>query len=218
MSETVDDARPVLAVLISGGGRTLANLIERTRDGTLDARVGIVISSKVDAGGLDVARRSGIPAMPIVRRDFDSDAAYSDAVFSEIAAYDPALVVLAGFLRKIVVPPEWEGRILNIHPALLPECSYAAGRGFYGTHVHQAVLDRGETQSGATVHLVDNGYDTGPVYMRQSVPVLPDDTAHTLADRVFEAETELYPRAIAAYLREMGRSSSPRGQRCGPER
>lgn len=211
MRETVDDARPVLAVLISGGGRTLANLIERTRDGTLDARVGIVISSKVDAGGLDIARRSGIPAMPIVRRDFDSDAAYSDALFSQIAPYDPALVVLAGFLRKIVVPPEWEGRILNIHPALLPECSYAAGRGFYGTQVHQAVLERGETQSGATVHLVDNGYDTGPVYMRQAVPVLPDDTAQTLADRVFAAEMDLYPRAIAAYLREMGRSPSPRG-------
>ena len=141
-----------------------------------------------------------------MRRAFDSDAAYSDAIFQEVAPYDPQLMILAGFLRKIVVPRDWEGRILNIHPALLPECSYAAGRGFYGEHVHQAVLDRGETRSGATVHLVDNGYDTGPVYMRQTVEVLPGDTAQTLAARVFEVEKELYPRAIGAYLEELGAS------------
>ncbi len=208
MSEIVNVTRPVLAVLISGGGRTLANLIERTQTGALDARVGIVISSKADAGGLEIARRAGIPAVPIARRDFDSDLAYSDAIFSEIAAHDPALVILAGFLRKIIVPPVWEGRILNIHPALLPECNYAAGRGFYGEHVHRAVLERNETQSGATVHLVDNGYDTGPVYMRQTVPIFPDDTPQTLAGRVFTAELDLYPRAIAAYLRDLRQDHS----------
>ncbi len=208
MSEIVNVTRPVLAVLISGGGRTLANLIERTQTGALDARVGIVISSKADAGGLEIARRAGIPAVPIARRDFDSDLAYSDAIFSEIAAHDPALVILAGFLRKIIVPPVWEGRILNIHPALLPECNYAAGRGFYGEHVHRAVLERNETQSGATVHLVDNGYDTGPVYMRQTVPIFPDDTPQTLADRVFTAELDLYPRAISAYLRDLRQNHS----------
>lgn len=203
MTESETQAKPVLAVLISGGGRTLANLIERSRDGSLPAEVGIVISSRADAGGLEIAQSAGIPALAMVRRDFGSDAAYSDAIFDAVAPYRPTLLILAGFLRKLVVPPEWEGRILNIHPALLPECSYAAGRGFYGDHVHQAVLDRGETLSGATVHRVDNGYDTGPVYMRQTVPVLPGDDAHTLADRVFEAEKELYPRAIEAYLREM---------------
>jgi phosphoribosylglycinamide formyltransferase-1 len=206
MSDGMDGSKPVLAVLISRGGRTLANLIERSRDGRLAARVGIVISSTAGAGGLEIAREAGIPAVTIVRRAFDSDAAYSDAIFQEVAPYDPQLMILAGFLRKIVVPRDWEGRILNIHPALLPECSYAAGRGFYGEHVHQAVLDRGETRSGATVHLVDNGYDTGPVYMRQSVEVLPGDTAQTLAARVFEVEKELYPRAIGAYLEELGAS------------
>jgi phosphoribosylglycinamide formyltransferase-1 len=207
MSDSVEGTRPVLAVLISGGGRTLANLIERGRDGTLDAQVGIVISSKADAGGLEIARAAGIPAVTISRRAFESDAACSDAIFREVAPYNASLMILAGFLRKIVVPLEWEGRILNIHPALLPECDYAAGRGFYGEHVHQAVLDRGETQSGATVHLVDNGYDTGPVYMRQTVAVLPGDTAHVLAERVFEAEKELYPRAIGAYLEKLGATS-----------
>lgn len=203
MTESETHSNPVLAVLISGGGRTLANLIERSRDGSLPANVGVVISSRADAGGLQIARDAGIPAEAIVRKGFASDTAYSEAIFAAVDPYQPALMILAGFLRKIVVPPEWEGRILNIHPALLPECSYAAGRGFYGDFVHQAVLDRGETVSGATVHLVDNGYDTGPVYMRQTVPVLPDDDAHSLADRVFEAETALYPRAIEAYLREI---------------
>ncbi len=204
MSEAVSRLTPELAVLISGGGRTLANLIQRNRAGMLDARVGIVISSKSDAGGLEIARAAGIPAAAIVRKGFASDAAFSEAIFAEVAPYEPRLMILAGFLRKIAVPPEWEGRILNIHPALLPECSFAAGRGFYGEHVHQAVLDRRETRSGATVHFVDNGYDTGPVYMRQSVPVLPGDTSHTLAERVFAAEKELYPRAIEAYLAELG--------------
>ena len=207
MSETEDRSKPVLAVLISGGGRTLANLIECSRDRTLGARVGMVISSKADAGGLEIARAAGIPAVTVTRKGFDSDAAYSDAIFAEVAPCSPSLMILAGFLRKLVVRPEWEGRILNIHPALLPECSFAAGRGFYGEHVHQAVLDRGAAQSGATVHLVDNGYDTGPVYMRQSVPVLTGDTARTLAERVFAAEKELYPRAIEAYLRELGARS-----------
>ncbi len=204
MSKTKNGTTPVLAVLISGGGRTLANLIERSRDGRLDARVGIVISSNANAGGLQIAHAAGIPAVAIARKMFDSDDAYSDAIFANVAPYDPRLMVLAGFLRRIVLTPEWEGRILNIHPALLPECSYASGRGFYGDQVHQAVLDRGETQSGATVHLVDIEYDTGPVYMRQVVPVLPGDTIYTLGNRVFEAEQELYPRAIEAYLRELG--------------
>jgi len=202
-----------LAVLISGGGRSLANLIERSRGGALDARVGAVISSKADAGGLKIARAAGIPAVALERRDYESDAAYSNAIFAEVVPYEPKLMILAGFLRKIVVPHDWEGRILNIHPALLPECSYAAGRGFYGERVHQEVLDRHEAKSGATVHLVDNGYDTGPVYMRQIVPVLPRDTALTLADRVFEAEKELYPRAINAYLGELGTGTVAPGLR-----
>jgi formyltetrahydrofolate-dependent phosphoribosylglycinamide formyltransferase len=194
---------PVLAVLLSGGGRTLANLIEQIRAGALAARVGIVISSVGDAGGLAVAQRAGIPAVTIARKRYATDAAFSAAIFAEIAPYAPDLTILAGFLRKLVVPPEWEGRILNIHPALLPEMAAASGRGFYGDRVHQAVLDSGQTISGATVHLVDNGYDTGPVYMRQTVPVLPGDTVETLSARVFEAEKMLYPRAIAAFLEEL---------------
>ena len=203
MAESGLESLPVLAVLLSGGGRTLGNLIERSHTGKLSARVGVVVSSVADAGGLDIARAAGIPASAIVRNDFASDALYSDAIFATIALYRPVLVILAGFLRKIVVPPAWEGRILNIHPALLPEMAFASGRGFYGDRVHRAVLESGATISGATVHLVDNGYDTGPVFMQQRVPVEPGDTAESLGKRVFAAETELYPRAIDAYLQEL---------------
>ncbi len=203
MTEAEPGRIPVLAVLLSGGGRSLANLIERSQAGTLPARVGVVISSVADAGGIEIARRAGIPVTALVRKDFESDQAYSDAVFTAIEPYQPALIVLAGFLRKLIVPPEWEGRILNIHPALLPDMAIASGRGFYGERVHRAVLESGQAISGATVHLVDNGYDTGPVYMRQSVPVEPDDTVETLAARVFAAECELYPRAITRYLEDL---------------
>lgn len=203
MTDAAARATPVLAVLLSGGGRTLANLIERSTSGELPARVGIVISSVANAGGIEIARRAGIPSVALIRGNFASDQAYSDAIFREIEPCDPSLVILAGFLRKLVVPPVWEGRILNIHPALLPEMAFASGRGFYGDRVHRAVLESGQPISGASVHLVDNGYDTGPVYMRQTVPVEPGDTVESLAHRVFEAEKELYPRAITAYLNEI---------------
>lgn len=203
MTDAEAQIGPVLAVLLSGGGRTLANLIERSRAGTLPVRIGIVVSSVTDAGGIEIARRAGIPVVTLTRKEFESDRAYADAIFAAIAPYQPTLVILAGFLRKLVVPPEWDGRILNIHPALLPDMAFASGRGFYGERVHRAVLESGQPVSGATVHLVDNGYDTGPVYMRQSVPVLPEDTAESLAARVFDIECELYPRAIVAYLAEL---------------
>ncbi len=203
MADLERAAVPVLAVLLSGSGRTLANLIERSQSGALPARVGIVISSVAGAGGIEIARRAGIPVATMERKAFASDLAYSDAIFDAIAPYEPALLVLAGFLRKLVVPAEWEGRILNIHPALLPDMAFASGRGFYGDRVHRAVLESGQRESGATVHLVDNGYDTGPVLMRQRVPVEPGDTPESLAARVFAAECELYPRAIEVYLREL---------------
>ena len=203
MTEANVPRAPTLAVLLSGSGRTLANLIERSRSGELPAQVGVVISSVAGAGGIEIARRAGIPVATLERKAFASDHAYSEAVFAEMAPYHPTLVILAGFLRKLVVPPAWEGRILNIHPALLPEMAFASGRGFYGDRVHRAVLASGQSISGATVHLVDNGYDTGPVYMRQCVPVESGDTSETLAARVFAAECELYPRAIATYLAEL---------------
>jgi phosphoribosylglycinamide formyltransferase-1 len=189
-----------LAVLISGSGRSLENLLHVIARGNLNGSVRVVVSSKQNVRGLEIARDAGIPALVIQRRDYDSDLAYSDAIYDAIVPYEAELILLAGFLRKLVVPEALAGRILNIHPALLPEAAAAAGQGFYGERVHAAVLASGASRSGATVHVVDNGYDTGPVVMRATVPVLPDDTPETLASRVFVAECALYPAAIKRYI------------------
>jgi phosphoribosylglycinamide formyltransferase 1 len=194
------DRGPVgLGVLLSGSGRTLANLLRVIATGGLSAAVRVVISSKPDVRGLQIAQDAGIPAHVVQRRTFDSDLNFSKAIYELLHRHEVELTLLAGFLRKLVVPPELENRILNIHPALLPD-SAAAGRGFYGERVHAAVLESGVAVSGATVHVVDNGYDTGPVVMRATVPVLPGDTPTTLAARVFEAECRLYPAAIRQHL------------------
>lgn len=193
------DAR--LAVLLSGSGRTLENLLRVIAQGGLDATVVQVISSKPGVRGLEIAARAGIPHETLIRREFPDNAAYSAAIFATLADAQPQLILLCGFLRQLVVPPAWAGRILNIHPALLPQAaSYAAGRGLYGERVHQAVLEHGDTVSGATVHLVTNDYDEGPPLFQREVPVLPEDTPAALGTRVFAAECALYPEAIRRYL------------------
>lgn len=189
-----------IAVLLSGGGRSLQNLIEQQAAGGLGVEIVAVVSSTPGAGGLAIAARAGIPSHTIARSDFASDDEFGGAIFAAVAPARPELIVLAGFLRRLPVPPAWEGRILNIHPALLPE-SGVAGRGFYGDRVHAAVLASQAAHSGATVHVVDNDYDTGPVVMRREVPVRPGDTVATLGARVFAAECELYPAAITSYVR-----------------
>jgi len=188
-----------VAVLLSGGGRTLDNLLRAIAAGELGAEIVGVVSSKPEVRGLAVAGEADIPTWVCRRTDQADDEAYADAILGALAPQRPDLILLAGFLRRMAVRPGWEGRILNIHPALLPE-SGAAGQGFYGERVHAAVLASGATVSGATVHVVDDGYDTGPVVLRRSVPVLPDDSSATLAARVFVAELALYPEAIRRYV------------------
>lgn len=165
----------------------------------MDAEVVAVVSSRAGVRGLEIAQSAGIPAFVIPRKAFDDDAAFSDAIFAQVRPFAPDLIICAGFLKRLVVRPEWDGRILNIHPALIPE-SGAAGAGYYGAKVHEAVLASGATESGATVHVVDNEYDHGPVIMKRRVPVLPGDTADDLAARVFAAECDLYPKAIQSYV------------------
>ncbi len=199
-SDTVA-ARPLrVAVLISGSGRSLANLLAAIDRGELEAEIVAVVSSVAGVRGLDIAAEAGVPATTITRKGFVDDDAYAAAVYGWLAPHASDLIVLAGFLRKLAVPPAWEGRILNIHPALAAAFPYASGRGFYGDRVHAAVLANGDTRSGATIHVVDNGYDTGPVVAETEVPVLPDDTAQTLAARVFAAECALYPATIRSYV------------------
>lgn len=189
-----------IAVLISGSGRSLANLLAVIDAGELEAEVVAVVSSVAGVRGLEIAASAGVPHTTITRRGFADDAAYSSAVYGWLASHRPDLIVLAGFLRKLDVPAEWEGRILNIHPALAEAFPYASGRGFYGERVHAAVLANSDEHSGATIHVVDNGYDTGPVVAEMTVPVLPGDTAASLGARVFAAECELYPATIRAYV------------------
>jgi phosphoribosylglycinamide formyltransferase-1 len=182
-----------IVVLISGGGTTLRNLIEKIAAGRLDARIERVISSSAAARGLDFAREAGIPAEAIERRTFETNEAFSDAIFAACRKASADLVVMGGFLKLIAIPPDFENRVVNIHPALIPAF---CGKGFYGPRVHEAVLEYGAKLSGCTVHFVDNRYDHGPILLQRGVPVLDDDTPETLAARVFAAECEACPEAL----------------------
>ena len=182
-----------LAVLISGGGTTLRNLIDAIAAGQLDAQIELVVSSNAEARGLQFAREAGIPTATFERRGFGSLEAFSEAIFAACRAIAPDLIVMGGFLKLVVIPPDFENRVVNIHPALIPAF---CGKGFHGQRVHEAVLDYGAKLSGCTVHFVDNQYDNGPILLQRAVPVRDDDTPETLAARVFQAECQAYPEAL----------------------
>ncbi len=181
-----------LAVLISGGGTTLQNLIDQIADGRLAAQIVGVVSSRGDVAGVERARRARLP-LTIVERRGRSLGTFAAEVWQAIHHAQPDLVCLAGWLHLLPIPPDYRFRVLNIHPALLPAFG---GRGMYGRHVHEAVLAAGVKISGCTVHFADDTYDTGPIIVQKCVPVLEDDTPETLAARVFAAECEAYPEAI----------------------
>jgi len=181
-----------LAVLLSGSGRTLDNLLARIAAGTLAATVEAVVSSRADVRGVRIAAAAGVPVtvLPPSGRDRGD---WSRAIFAAVRETKPDLVVMAGFLHLVEIPDDFAGRVINIHPSLLPAFG---GQGFHGMHVHRAVLARGCTVSGCTVHVVDDEYDHGPILLQRAVPVLPDDTAESLAARVFAAECMALPEAI----------------------
>jgi phosphoribosylglycinamide formyltransferase-1 len=181
-----------LAVLVSGGGRTLANLLERIAAGALSATVETVVSSKAGIRAVDIARAAGIPAH-VLPPQGRSRADWSAEIFTCCRAAGTDLVVMAGFLHLVEIPEDFVGRVINIHPALLPAFG---GQGYHGMHVHRAVLARGCTVSGCTVHLVDEEYDHGRILLQKAVPVEPLDTPESLAARVFAAECEALPDAI----------------------
>lgn len=186
-----------LAVLISGSGRTLKNFIDLVAEGQSPVDIRLVISSTPKAGGLKFAGDAGIPTRVIRRQDFATgaagDPAYGDAVFDACREARVDYAVMAGFLKLAPVPDDFLGRVVNIHPALIPAF---CGPGMYGNRVHQAVLDAGAKVTGCTVHFVDNQYDHGPIIWQQPVPVFDDDTVDTLAKRVFEVEKEAYPHVL----------------------
>ncbi len=185
-----------LAVLVSGSGTTRANLSAAVAAGTLSADVRLVLGSRPDLPGVARAAADGVPTAVVDRRSFDTPAAFSDAVFAEIDRTGVDLVCLAGWLCLLQIPPAWAGRVMNIHPALLPSFG---GRGLYGRRVHRAVLDHGCKVSGCTVHLVDDAYDAGPIVLQRACPVLDADTPESLAARVFEQECVAYPEAIRLF-------------------
>ncbi len=181
-----------LAVLLSGGGTSLENLFEQIDTG-LPAEVVCVLSSKKSALGLRRAESRGIPAIAVPRRDYPDVARFNDALHETLARFEPDLVCLLGFLSPFELRGRYAGRALNVHPALIPAFS---GQGFYGHHVHEAVLAAGVKRSGATVHFVGDAYDEGPILLQDSVPVLDDDTPDSLAARVQALERKLVPEAI----------------------
>ena len=185
-----------IAVLLSGSGTTLQNLIDRIGTGQLDAEICGVISSRADAYGLERARKHGIPAVAVPRRDFPDAPSFNTALWDAVNANTPDLVVLAGFMSLLTVPAGFENRIMNVHPALIPAF---CGKGMYGHHVHEAVLAYGAKVTGATVHFVDSAYDHGPIILQECVPVREGDTPDSLAERVQAKERELYPKAIQLF-------------------
>ncbi len=181
-----------LAVLLSGSGRTLENLLDWIAAGRLAATIETVVSSRGDVRGVQIAEKAGIP-VTILPPQGQPTADWSAGIFTACRLAKPDLVVMAGFLHLVEIPTDFAGRVINIHPALLPAFG---GKGYHGMHVHSAVIERGCTVSGCTVHLVDNEYDHGRILLQQTVPVHRDDTPESLAARVFAAECETLPEVI----------------------
>lgn len=189
--------RPIrLGVLISGGGTTMLNFLHCIQEGSLHAEIPIVVSSQPDCQGVTRAAEAGLTCVPHRRRDFDSLAEYSAAVFQELRSRDVDLVTMAGFLNLLQIPDDFAGRVLNIHPSLIPAF---CGKGMYGHHVHAAVFERGARVSGCTVHFADNEYDHGPIVIQRSVDIPDGASADDIAALVFEQEKIAYPEAIRRF-------------------
>jgi formyltetrahydrofolate-dependent phosphoribosylglycinamide formyltransferase len=184
-----------IAVLISGAGTTLQNFIDLSRTGALPIDIRLVISSRPGVRGLERAAEAGVPAEVIQRRSHSEDL-FSRRITQAVTRAGADLVCMAGFLQMWIIPPEFDNRVMNIHPALLPSFG---GKGYYGLRVHQAVLDAGCKVSGASVHFADNIYDHGPIILQKTAPVRENDTAPALARRVRRAERLIYPEAVRLF-------------------
>jgi phosphoribosylglycinamide formyltransferase-1 len=193
-------AKPLrLGVLLSGGGRTLTNLLDHIADARLRAEVVVVIASR-ECKGITLSRQAGLDVHLVPYKVYHQKgpdlATYSARIAELLDAAKVDLVVMAGFLSPWLVPDRYAGRVMNIHPALLPSFG---GKGMYGHHVHHAVLDAGCKVTGCTVHFVTNEYDCGPIIIQKCVNVLESDTPDTLAQRVFLQELIAYPEAISLF-------------------
>jgi phosphoribosylglycinamide formyltransferase-1 len=186
-----------LAVLLSRAGTSLQNLLDRIAEGRLNAEVVVVVSNNADAYGLERARKAKIPAYSVDRREAGSVAEFSRRMFDLCRCARADLVCLAGFLQLIEVPEDFRARVMNVHPALIPAF---CGKGYYGHHIHEAVIANGVKISGCTVHFADNEYDHGPIIIQRALPVREEDTADSLAARIFALECDAYPEAIELFF------------------
>ncbi len=184
-----------LGVLLSGGGRTLLNICDEIDAGRLDADVAVVIASR-ECKGIERSEARGLAVHLVPYKQMPDTETYSARLAEILDAAKVDLIIQAGFLSLWHIPPQYEGKVMNIHPALLPKYG---GHGMWGHHVHEAVLAAGEAESGCTIHFVTNEYDAGPIILQRAVPVLPDDDADTLATRVFEQECIAFPEAIRMF-------------------
>ena len=185
-----------IAILLSGSGTTFQNIMDCCASGDIDGEVVCVYASRGDAYGLMRAENAGIPNGAVPRKEFGSVDHFSEAIWNAVDPHEPDLVVLAGFMSLLHVPDRHRGKIMNVHPALIPSF---CGKGMYGSHVHSAVLDYGAKLTGVTVHFVNEEYDNGPIIMQGIVPVEEGDTPDTLAERVQAEERALYPKAIQLF-------------------
>lgn len=186
--------RPVrLGVLISGGGTTLLNLLGCIKAETLNAEVSVVVTNQPDCKGRGRAEDSGLLTCVRRRSDFESLAEYSDEVFRLMNDNSVDLVIMAGFLSMLQIPDDYQHRVLNIHPSLIPSF---CGKGMYGHHVHEAVKARGVKVSGCTVHFANNQYDEGPIVLQRTIELPDNSSAEEIASLVFQQEQLAYPEAI----------------------
>ena len=193
-----ENAAYCLGVLASGGGTNLQAILNRSASGRLPARVGVVIGNNSKSGALARARRAGVPAIHLSGRTHPQPGSLDCAISETLRSHGVNLVVLAGYMKKLgpATLESYRNRIVNIHPALLPAFG---GKGMFGKRVHEAVVQSGAQVSGATVHLVDEEYDTGPIILQRRIRVAPEDTPDSLAGKVLAVEHELYAEAIRLF-------------------
>lgn len=198
-----------IAVMVSGGGSNLQAVLDGIDEGIIDAKVAVVIASKAGVYAIERAKQKGIPYAVVSRGDYASSEAFDEANLQVLQKYQAQGVVLAGYLSILGkgVISAYKDRIVNIHPALIPSF---CGKGFFGLHVHEAALAYGVKLTGATVHFVDEGTDTGPIIMQEAVPVLEGDTPESLQQRVLKSEHQILKKSVALFaagkLRIEGRS------------
>lgn len=191
-----------IGVLISGGGTNLQSIIDNIQRGNINGKIGLIISNKEDAYGLERGYKAGIPSLYVNSKSFESHEDYNRELIKRFKEKDIDLIVLAGYLKALSEEfvNEYKGRIINVHPSLIPSF---AGKGYYGERVHEEVLKYGVKITGVTVHFVDEGMDTGPIILQETVTVKDDDTVDTLKERVLEIEHKILPKAIKLYCDNM---------------